>query len=58
MKDKFFTWVGRNRNAIGYGIGGLNLLMALSYLAQGAWGLAILWAVIGVFIIIDIRKPF
>lgn len=58
MLDKFFTWIGRNRNTIGYTIGGLNLLMALSFLAQGAWGLAILWAVIGTMIIIDIRRPF
>lgn len=58
MLDKFFVWVGRNRNTIGYTIGGLNLLMALSFLAQGAWGLAILWAAIGAMIIIDIRRPF
>lgn len=57
MLDKFFVWVGRNRKAISYTVGGMNLLAALSFLLQGSWGLAILWTVMALFIIIDPHKP-
>ncbi len=53
MKDKFFTWFGRNRQTIGYAIGGLNLLTALSHLLQGNLGLMLFWLVIGCMIIFD-----
>ena len=51
--SKFFEWFGRNRQPVGYTIGGLNLLAALSYYLQGQSGLAMLWMVIGMFLIWD-----
>ena len=56
MKDKFFVWFGRNRNTIGYIIGGLNLLVALNHLIQGQYGLMLLWLVIGCMIMFDTRE--
>ena len=53
MKDKFFVWFGRNRKTIGYTIGGMNLLVALSHLVQGQLGLMLLWLVISFMIIFD-----
>ena len=53
MKDKFFVWFGRNRKTIGYTIGGANLLVALSHLIQGQYGLMLLWVVIGFMIMFD-----
>jgi hypothetical protein len=55
MKDKILIWIGRNRKAIGYTAGGLNLLSAVSYLAQGHYGLAVLWLVIGGMLVLDAR---
>lgn len=55
MKDKILIWFGRNRKAIGYTVGGLNLLAALSHLARGEIGLAIVWLVIGGMIVLDTR---
>jgi hypothetical protein len=56
MKDKFFTWFGRNRQTIGYVIGGFTLLTALSHYIQGHMGLMLLWSVIGVMIVFDTWK--
>ena len=56
MKDKFFVWFGRNRRTIGYTIGVLNLLTALSHLIQGQLGLMLFWLVIGCMIIFDTRE--
>lgn len=53
MLDKFLIWVGRNRHPIGYSVGGLNVLAGLSYLTTGAWGLTLLWLVMGAYIIYD-----
>lgn len=53
MKDKFFVWFGRNRKTIGYTIGGMNLLVALSHLIQGQLGLMLLWLVISFMIMFD-----
>jgi hypothetical protein len=55
MKDKFFVWFGRNRKTIGYTIGGLNLLLAVNYLIQGQYGMAMLWLLIGGMIVYDTR---
>lgn len=54
MKDRFLEWLGRNRRAIGYTAGGLNLLVALNHLIQGEIGLAVLWLVIGIMMLIDV----
>ena len=56
MKDKFFVWFGRNRRTIGYAIGVLTLLTALSHLVQGQLGLMLFWLVIGCMIIFDTRE--
>ena len=53
MKDKFIEWFGRNRRTIGYTVGGLNLLVALSHLIQGQYGLMLLGLVIGGMIVFD-----
>ena len=53
---KLVDWLGRNRQKIGYTIGGLNLLVALNHLVLGQWGLAILWFVIGGFLIFDAKE--
>jgi hypothetical protein len=55
MMDKFFVWFGRNRKTIGYTIGGLNLLLAVNYLIQGQYGMAMLWLLIGGMIVYDTR---
>lgn len=51
--NKFFEWFGRNRRKIGYTIGGLNVLAAINYAWLGMTGMAVLWTVIGVFLIWD-----
>ena len=55
MIDKFFIWFGRNRKTIGYTLGGLNLLLAVNYLIQGQYGMAMLWLLIGGMIVHDTR---
>ena len=54
MKDRFLEWLGRNRRAIGYTAGVMNLLVALNHLIQGDIGLAVLWLAIGVMMVIDV----
>jgi hypothetical protein len=49
----FLSWLIRYRKPIGYVIGGLNLLAALNYWINGQAALALLWVVIGSFIIWD-----
>ena len=51
--SKFLEWLGSKRRAVGYTIGGLNLLAALNYYLTGQTGLAVLWVVIGMFLIWD-----
>lgn len=51
--SKFFEWLGRNRKPVGYTVGGLNVLVAINHAANGDMGLAVLWAVIGSFLIWD-----
>jgi hypothetical protein len=53
MFGKFLEWLGSKRKAVGYTIGGLNLLAALNYYLTGQTGLAVLWVVIGMFLIWD-----
>lgn len=53
MLSKFFLWLNVNRKPIGYTFGYLNLFLALVYLVQGEIGLAMLWTVIGGFIVYD-----
>ena len=53
MLDKFIVWFGNNRRAIGYTIGGVNVLSGINYAVQGNYGLALLWLIIGSAIILD-----
>ena len=55
MMNKFALWFERNRRPIGYTVGGLNLLAAVNHLVSGHLGLAVLWLVIGSFIVYDTR---
>ncbi len=54
--DTFLNWFYRNRKPIGYTIGGLNLLAGVNHAFNGDYGLAILWIVIGGFLVIDARS--
>lgn len=51
--SKFIDWINCNRKQIGYTIGGLNLLAAVNYYLNGQLSLALLWTVIGTFLIWD-----
>ena len=51
--NKFLDWFYKNRKTIGYTIGGLNLLSAVNYAVNGDYGMAVLWTVIGAFLVID-----
>jgi hypothetical protein len=48
-------WLWNNRTKIGYSIGGLNVLNGIINLAIGNFGLALLWLVVGGFIIYDVK---
>ena len=51
--DKFFMWVGRNRNTIGYAIGGLCLFSAgLDYAVDDTMN-AIMFSIMGVAVTFD-----
>lgn len=51
--SKFFEWLMRNRKPVGYTIGGLNLFAALNYYLTDQIGMAVLWTVIGLFLVWD-----
>jgi hypothetical protein len=53
--EKIKGWLWSNRSKIGYTIGALNLLSGISYAVNGDYGLAVLWLVIGSFIIYDVK---
>jgi hypothetical protein len=53
MFGKFLEWLGSKRKAVGYTIGGLNLLAAINYYLNGQHGMAVTWTVISVFLIWD-----
>lgn len=50
---KFFEWLMRNRKPVGYTIGSLNLLAALNYYLMGLTGMAVIWTVMGLFLVWD-----
>jgi hypothetical protein len=53
--NKFKEWLWHNRTKIGYTIGVLNVLTGINYAVTGDYGLAVLWIVIGSFIIYDVK---
>lgn len=50
---KFFEWFDRNRKAVGYTVGTMNILVGLNHFVNADAGLAVLWLVIGTFLIWD-----
>lgn len=50
---RFFKWLDNNRRAIGYTVGGLNIVAAMNYAWLGLTTLAVVWTVIGVFLLWD-----
>lgn len=55
MKDKIVNWFMDNRLAIGYTVGGINVLSGIADIAFGNVGLGILWIIIGSVIIYDTK---
>ena len=55
MKYKVYKWLMDNRVAIGYTLGGLNVLSGLADIAFGNYGLGLLWIVLGSLLIYDAR---
>jgi len=51
--NTFLEWMYAKRKAIGYTVGGLNLLAAVNYYFNGQTGMAVTWTVIGLFLIFD-----
>lgn len=51
--EKFFVWFDSNRKIIGTVVGILNLFIAMLYLLQNQYGMAMLWTVVAGFILID-----
>lgn len=51
--DKILNWLDDYRKPISYTVGGLNLLNSVIQITIGNIGLAVLWFVIGVFLIWD-----
>lgn len=51
--NTFLEWMYAKRKAIGYTVGGLNLLAAVNYYYNGQTGMAVTWTVIGLFLIFD-----
>lgn len=53
--EKFLEWFGRNRQTIGYTVGGLNVFNGLINLIVGNVAGSIFWLVLGGAIIIDAK---
>ncbi len=53
MRDRFVAWLERNRRAIGYTAGGLNVLAGVNYLFQGQTGMGFLYLGIGIMLVLD-----
>lgn len=53
--EKFMEWFGRNRQTIGYTVGGLNVFNGLVNLIAGNALFGISWMVIGGAIILDAK---
>jgi hypothetical protein len=53
MLDKFFIWVSRNSQKIGYTVGAMNLLSGLVSLINGNYALAVVGFTIGFALTFD-----
>ena len=53
--EKFMEWFGRNRQTIGYTVGGVNLGSGIAAIVGGSVWSGILWLVLGAAIILDVR---
>ena len=54
--EKFSNWFGRNRQTIGYTIGGLNVVSGLGQLASGQFWPGIVWLVLGIALVFDAHE--
>ena len=53
--EKFMEWFGRNRQTIGYTVGGLNVLNGLLNLLVGNVVVGLAWVIIGGAIVLDAK---
>lgn len=53
--EKFLNWFGRNRIAVGYTVGGLNILSGLVNVLVGNILSGIIWVIIGTAIVFDTK---
>lgn len=53
--NKFFEWVGRNRNTIGYVAGGANVGFGISQIVNGSVWVGVFFIVAGVALSLDAR---
>ena len=56
MKDRILDWLELNRRPVGYTVGGLIILAGVGYALQGSWGMAVLWIVLGSFLVWDTHQ--
>lgn len=53
--NKFLSWFERNRKSIGYVIGGVNLGAGIGHIANGDIVNGIVYAILGLALILDTR---
>lgn len=53
--EKFMEWFGRNRQTIGYAVGGVNVFNGLLNIVVGNVAGGIFWLVLGGAIILDAK---
>ena len=53
--NKFMEWFTRNRQTIGYTIGGLNVLNGVLSVSQGDTGIGLCFIVLGTALIFDAK---
>lgn len=54
--DKFLSWFDRNRKRIGFTVGALCVLSAVTDIVAGDPIIGVLWLMVGVMIIVDARQ--
>lgn len=54
--NNLLDWAYSKRKPVGYTVGGLNILVSLSHLLQGEFGLALLWFAIGTMLVFDAKE--
>lgn len=54
--DKFLSWFDRNRKRIGFTVGALCVLSAVTDIVAGDPIIGVLWLMVGIMIIVDARQ--